>query len=207
MEDVLDVYKRPYDAKRPLVCMDESSQQLIGEVRSPIGMRPGACKRVDDEYVRNGVANIFLAIEPLTGQYCVELTEHRGRKDWAKFIQHIVDVKYAQAEKVVLVMDNLNTHEVASLYEVFSPDEAHRIKEKLEIHYTPKHGSWLDIAEIGLSVLKAQALKDRIATLDEMKAKVAAWVKAYNGAAKKINWQFTTEDARVKLRRLYPEIN
>ena len=147
----------PHDPMRPMICMDESSQQLIGEVRSHLGVRPGACKRVDDEYVRNGVANIFLAIESLTGQYCVELTEHRGRVDWAKFIRNLVDVKYAQAEKIVLVMDNLNTHEVASLYEAFLPEEAHRIKEKLEIHYTPKHGSWLDIAEIGLSVLKAQA--------------------------------------------------
>lgn len=204
MEDILDVYKRPFDPCFPVICMDESSQQLIGEVRSPIAMAPGRTKKVDDEYERKGVAEIFLAIEPLTGKLQVMITEHRGRKEWAEFIEQIVYANYENATKVVLVMDNLNRHDIASLYAAFSADKAHNIKKKLEIHFTPKHGSWLNIAEIGLSILKSQCLNERIDSLEKMRTKVAAWVDATNKGAKKIDWQFTTEDARVKLKRLYP---
>ena len=175
MEDVLDVYTRPYDANRPVICMDESPKQLIGEVREPIPMQPGRVRKIDDEYVRLGTAEIFGAIEPLKGTQIYEVQPTRTKTDWARFIKRLVDDEYPNAEKIVLVMDNLNTHTVGSLYEAFSPEEAHRISEKLEIHYTPKHGSWLNIQEIGFSMLKRQCLP------------------------------FTTEDARIKLRRLYPE--
>ncbi len=204
MEDVLDVYKRPFDPCFPVICMDESSQQLIGEVRPSIEMAPGRTKKGDDEYERKGVAEIFIAIEPLTGKRHVTIREHRGRKEWAEFIEEIVFSYYEKATKVVLIMDNLNTHDIASLYASFSPEKAHDIKERLEIHFTPKHGSWLNVAEIGLSVLKSQCLNERVDSLKKMQSKVSAWVDATNACTIKIDWQFTTKDARIKLKRLYP---
>jgi hypothetical protein len=204
MEDILEVYHLPYNSKYPVVCMDESCKQLIGEVREPIPGKPGAVKKIDDEYVRNGVAEIFMEVEPLGGNRHVAVTEHRTRKDWAMQIKQMLDERYPDALKVRLVMDNLNTHGIASLYETFLPSEARRLAERLEIHYTPKHGSWLNMAEIELSVLKGQCLDRRITDISVMQAEVAAWETARNNKTKKINWQFTTTDARIKLKRLYP---
>lgn len=206
MEDVLDVYHRSYDPMRPMVCMDESSKQLIGEVHVPIPVAPGHPVLHDDEYVRNGVAQIFLEVEPLGGKRHVELTKHRKKVDWAKFIKGMLDERYADAKKVVLVMDNLNTHSISSLYEAFSPKEARRLAERLEIHYTPKHGSWLNIAEIELSVLKGQCLDRRIPAMDLMQKEVRIWESHRNNRQSKINWQFTTIDARIKLQHLYPNL-
>ena len=206
MEDVLEVYHLPYDPDYPMVCMDESSKQLIGEVREPIKGKPGCVKKVDDEYVRYGVVEIFMEVEPLAGKRHVAVTERRTRKDWAEQIKQMLDERYPDARKVRLVMDNLNTHSVASLYETFSPMEARRLAERLEIHYTPKHGSWLNMAEIELSVLKGQCLDRRIAEMLTMQTEVAAWEADRNSSAKKIDWQFTTTDARIKLKRLYPNL-
>jgi len=204
MEDVLDVYARQYDPDFPVVCMDESSVQLIGEVHEPI---PAACGHpvlMDDEYVRNGVASILLEVEPLAGMRNVKITERRTRVDWAQYIKEMLDERYPAAKKVVLVMDNLNTHNAASLYEAFVPEEAHRLADRLEIHYTPKHGSWLDIAEIELSVLKRQCLANRIATIEKLRADVSVWNSNRNNSQTKVNWQFTTKESRIKLKRLYP---
>jgi transposase len=206
MEDVLEVYHLPYDSDYPMVCMDESCKQLIGEVRDPIPCKPGKPVRVDDEYIRNGVTEIFMEVEPLAGKRHVEITEHRTRKDWASQIKQMLDERYPDAIKVRLVMDNLNTHNIASLYETFEPEEARRLAERLEIHYTPKHGSWLNMAEIELSVLKGQCLDRRIAEMATMQAEVAVWENDRNNGIKKIDWQFTTSDARVKLKRLYPKL-
>jgi hypothetical protein len=206
MEDVLEVYHLPYDPDYPVVCMDESCKQLIGEVREPIPCEPGKPVRVDDEYVRNGVAEIFIEVEPLAGKRHVAITEHRTRKDWAWHIKQMLDERYPDVIKVRLVMDNLNTHNIASLYETFEPEEARRLAERLEIHYTPKHGSWLNMAEIELSVLKSQCLDRRIAEMATMQAEVAAWENDRNNSIKKIDWQFTTIDARIKLKRLYPKL-
>jgi transposase len=206
MEDVLEVYHLPYDSDYPVVCMDESCKQLIGEVRDPIPCEPGKPVRVDDEYIRNGVTEIFMEVEPLAGKRHVEITEHRTRKDWASQIKQMLDERYPDAIKVRLVMDNLNTHNIASLYETFEPEEARRLAERLEIHYTPKHGSWLNMAEIELSVLKGQCLDRRIAEMATMQAEVAVWENDRNNGIKKIDWQFTTSDARVKLKRLYPKL-
>lgn len=206
MEDVLEVYHLPYDPDYPVVCMDESCKQLIGEVREPIPCAPGRPERIDDEYVRNGVAEIFLEVEPLAGKRHVAVTERRTRKDWAWQIKEMLDLRYPNAIKVRLVMDNLNTHSTASLYETFEPQEARRLAERLEIHFTPKHGSWLNMAEIELSVLKGQCLNRRIPDMAMMQAEVAAWKNDRNNSTKKINWQFTTSDARVKLKRLYPKL-
>jgi len=206
MEDVLEVYHLPYESDYPMVCMDESSKQLIGEVREPIEGKPGCVKKVDDEYVRYGVVEIFMEVEPLAGKRHVAVTERRTRKDWAEQIKQMLDERYPDARKVRLVMDNLNTHSIASLYEAFSPKEARRLAERLEIHYTPKHGSWLNMAEIELSVLKRQCLDRRIADMATMQTEVAAWEADRNSSAKKIEWQFTTTDARIKLKRLYPKL-
>lgn len=206
MEDVLEVYHLPYKHDYPVVCMDESCKQLVGEVRSPIPCAPGKPARMDDEYVRNGVAEIFMEVEPLAGKRHVEITERRTRKDWAAQIKQMLDQRYPDAVKVRLVMDNLNTHNIASLYETFEPKEARRLAERLEIHYTPKHGSWLNMAEIELSVLKGQCLDRRIADMATMQAEVAAWESDRNNSTNKINWQFTTKDARIKLKRLYPKL-
>jgi hypothetical protein len=206
MEDVLEVYARPYDPNFPVVCMDESSVQLIGEVQEPIPAAPGHPELVDDEYVRNGVASILLEVEPLGGKRKVKITERRTRIDWAYFIKEMLEERYSGAEKVVLVMDNLNTHNAASLYTAFPPAEARNLAERLEIHYTPKHGSWLNIAEIELSVLKRQCLAGRIACIEKMRDGVSAWNIDRNNRQSNIDWQFRTDDARVKLKRLYPKL-
>lgn len=206
MEDVLDVYQAPYDPEFPLVCMDESNKQLVGEVHAPIAPAPGHGQIVDHEYVRNGVAEIFLEIEPLTGQRHVAITEHRTRKDWAFFIKGMLDERYPQAKKVRLVMDNLNTHSAASLYETFEPEEARRLARRLDIHYTPKHGSWLNIAEIELSALSRQCLDRRIPEINQMRTEVAAWQQDRNNRPAPIDWRFTTDNARIKLKRLYPKL-
>jgi len=205
MEDVLEVYHRPYDPVFPVVCMDESSKQLVGEVTAPIPAAPGHPQLQDNEYVRKGVAEIFMEVEPLAGRRHVAVTERRTRIDWANHIRDMLDVRYPEAEQIVLVMDNLNTHSVASLYATFPPAEALRMARRLEIHYTPKHGSWLNIAEIELSVLKRQCLAERIPEMETMRREVNAWNQARNTRQSKVNWQFTTDDARVKLKRLYPK--
>jgi len=206
MEDVLDVYKRPYDPEKPLVCLDETSKQLIGQTRQAIAAAPGRPAREDSEYVRNGVANLFMVFEPLGGQRKVKVTERRTKLDWAQCVREVVDEMYPQAQKIVLVMDNLNTHSPASLYEAFTPAQAKRIADKLEIHYTPKHGSWLDMAEIELGILSRQCLDRRIDNVAYLQSEVAAWEQQRNAAKAKVHWQFTTADARIKLRRLYPSI-
>lgn len=206
MEDVLDVYHMAYDPRYPVVCMDESCKQLIGEVREPIACEPGQPMRVDDEYVRNGVVEIFMEVEPLAGKRHVAVTEHRTKKDWAQQIKQMLDDRYPTAIKVRLVMDNLNTHKIASLYESFEPHEARRLARRLDIHYTPKHGSWLNMAEIELSALKGQCLDRRIADMATMQSEVAAWESSRNNSMRKIDWQFTTSDARTKLKRLYPKL-
>lgn len=198
------MYQRPYDPLYPMICMDESNKQMVGEVRPSIPCEPGMPLRVDDEYVRNGVANIFMAVEPLGGKRFIAITERRTRLEWAEFIKDLLDNRYPDAKKIRLVMDNLNTHEIASLYERFSPEDALRLANRLEIHYTPKHGSWLNMAEIELSALVTQCLDRRIPDMDSMRKEVNAWQKSRNGQASKISWQFTTKEARVKLRRLYP---
>ena len=206
MENVLDVYTRPYDPKRPQVCMDEASKQLLRDGRPPLPVRPGQAARVDYEYEREGVANLFLFCEPLRGWRWVTVTEHRTKIDWAHQIRELVDVCYPEAEVIVLVMDNLNTHTPAALYEAFSPAEAKRLADKLEIHHTPKHGSWLNIAEIELSVLSRQCLDRRVPDFGTLAAEVAAWEAERNAAGGTIDWRFTTGDARIKLQRLYPSI-
>ena len=212
MEDILDIYKTPYNAQRPQVCLDEMSTQLIGEARAPLPAEPGKPLRYDTEYKRNGTTNIFIAFEPLTGQRMTKVTDQRTKIDWAHFIQELVDQHYPHVEKICLVMDNLNTHTKASLYEAFDPSEAKRIADKLDIHYTPKHGSWLNMAEIELSHLSRQCLGGRIAakaTLlkDTLLKKVQVWNTQRNEKHAKAHWQFTTDDARVKLRRLYPIVS
>jgi transposase len=206
MEDVLDVYKRPYDPKRPQVCFDERPKQLVAEVRAPLPRRPGRAAHYDYEYKRNGVANIFMMFEPLVGKRHVEVTERRTKKDWAECMQQLVDEIYPQAERIVVVMDNLNTHTKASLYEAFEPAEAKRIADKLEIHYTPKHGSWLNMAEIEISVLSRQCLAERMGDMHRLENEALAWELTRNTKKQKVNWRFTTEDARIKLKRLYPSI-
>lgn len=207
MEDVLDVYTRPFDPKRPLVCLDELPKQLIGEVREPLPPLPGHPERIDYEYVRNGVANIFCVTEPLLGTRGFSVTDHRTRQDFARLIKHLVEVCHPDTDKIVLVMDNLNTHTPASLYEAFEPAEAKRLSDKLEIHYTPKHGSWLNIAEIELSVLSRQCLDRRIADIDTLRQEVQAHQTHRDALGTKVNWRFTTADARIKLKRLYPSID
>ena len=206
MEDVLDVYKRPYNPKRPMVCLDETSKQLIGETRIPLPACPGQPTRYDYEYKRNGVANLFMIFEPLIGKRHVKVTERRTKIDWAYCVREMVDQIYPDAEQIVLVMDNLNTHNKSSLYEAFEPAEAKRIADKLEIHYTPKHGSWLDMAEIELGILARQCLSRRIENMEQLKNEVAAWQAVRNAALAKVDWQFTAEDARIKLKKLYPSI-
>lgn len=207
MEDVLEVYKRPFDPNQPLVCMDESSKQHIKEVRTPIPPQAGQPERFDTEYERNGVSNLFMFFEPLTGQRHAVVTDSRTAVDWAHQIRHLLDVHHPDAHKVTLVMDNLNTHAPASLYKAFEPMEARRLLERLEIHYTPKHGSWLNMAEIEFSHLNRQCLDRRIPDQQSLQKEVAAWVEKRNGNAKPVNWRFTTEDARIKLKRLYPSID
>ncbi len=206
MEDVLEVYHRVYNERFPVVCMDETSKQLVSETRVPIPLAPGRPACLDYEYQRNGVANIFLFTEPLQGWRWAQVTKRRTRSDWALGIQELLDVRYPHAGKVVLVRDNLNTHTLGSLYEAFEPTQARRLAERLEIHYTPKHGSWLNIAETELSVLAMQCLDRRIPAMKDLEREVQAWQDDRNQITKGVDWQFTTEDARVKLRRLYPQL-
>lgn len=206
MEDVLEVYTRAFDPKRPQVCMDEVSKQLVGETRAPIAAVPGRPERCDYEYVRNGVANLFMFFEPLAGWRGVKVTERRTMVDWAEAIRELVHVHYPEAEKIVLVMDNLNTHGIGSLYEAFPPEEAFRIAQKLEIHYTPKHGSWLNMAESELSILSRQCLNRRIPDPEPLRREVSAWQDKRNQAKTLMFWRFTTEDARIRLARLYPSL-
>lgn len=206
MEDVLTVYSEPYDPQHPLVCMDESSKQLIGETRQPIPAEPGQPERYDYEYERNGVANLFMFSEPLRGWRHVKVTERRTKIDWASAIKDLVDVYFPEALSIRLVMDNLNTHVLASLYDAFEPAEARRLVEKLEVHYTPKHGSWLNMAEIEFSVLNGQCLARRIPDQATLIREIAAWEHDRNTATIGVNWRFTTTDARIKLKRLYPSL-
>jgi hypothetical protein len=204
MEDVLNVYHRPRDPLRPLVCFDEASKQLVDHVHSPIQAKPGRPGIIDYEYQRNGTGNIFMMYAPLEGRREALVTERRTRVDYAHAIRHLVDVMYPDAEKIVLVQDNLNTHTPASLYAAFPPDEARRLIDRLEIHYTPKHGSWLNMAEIELGILSRQCLDRRIPNREKLAHEVAAWQSRRNAELARVNWQFTTADARVKLKRLYP---
>src|SRR5581483_5550475 len=197
MEDVLDVYRRPYDPLHPVVCLDETSKQLLASVRAGQPMKAGRVAREDYEYERHGVANVFLWCEPLTGRRHVEVTDRRTKMDWAQVVKDLVDTHYPEAERIGLVMDNLNIHTPAALYEAFSPAEAKRLADKLEIHHTPKHGSWLDIAEIELSALARQCLDRRIPDHNTLTKEVAAWEQERNSAAVIIDWQFTTADARI----------
>lgn len=206
MEDVLEVYKRPYDEAHPLICMDESSKQHTLEVRESLPMEPGQPMRFDTEYERNGVSSLFMFFEPLAGKRVVNVCDRRTAIDWAHQIKELVDVHYPNAKKISLVMDNLNTHVGGSLYKAFEPAEAKRILDRLEIHYTPKHGSWLNMAEIELSILSRQCLDRRIPDQQTLKQEVAAWANARNAQAMPMEWRFTTEDARIKLKKLYPVI-
>lgn len=204
MEDVLSVYERPRDPARPVVCLDETSRQLLGEVRAPLPPAPGRPARHDPEYVRGGVANLFLVTEPLQGWRAVQVSRQRTRLDFAQVIKQLVDVHYPDTERIVLVMDQLNTHSPASLYAAFPAAEAQRLSDKLEIHYTPKHGSWLNMAELELAVLQRQCLRQRLPDQPTMARVVAGWTTRRNAAVAAIDWQFTTADARIKLKRLYP---
>lgn len=205
MEDVLDIYELPYNKDIPVVCMDEKPYQLLGEARESWAMRPGDNKKIDSEYIRNGTCSIFAFVEALAGRHHVSVREHRTAIDWAEEIRYLVDEMYPDIQKIILVMDNLNTHKPASLYRAFPPEEARRIIKKLEIHYTPKHGSWLDIAEIELNVMTHQCLSRRISSIDVLRSELAAWEDERNNGKSKVNWQFTTKDARIKLVSLYPE--
>lgn len=206
MEDVLEVYKRPYNPDIPMICMDETNRQLIEETRRSIPVQTGQPKRIDYEYRRNGVVNLFMMFEPLGSKRFVRVRDHRTRQDWALCMQALADDFYPSAEKILLVSDNLNTHTIGSFYEAFSPPEARRLAEKFEIHYTPKHGSWLNMAEIEIGILSRQCLSQSISTKDRMVAEVTAWQKCRNRANVTVDWQFTTADARIKLKKLYPEI-
>jgi hypothetical protein len=206
MEDVLDAYQRPYDPARPLICLDETSRQVLAETRPSLPVAPGRPARHDPEYARDGVVNLFLASEPLRGRRQVRLSDRRTRIDFAHCVKEVVDVHYPDAERIVLVLDQLNTHTPASLYDAFPPAEAKRLADKLEIHHTPAHGSWLNMAEIELSALQRQCLDRRLGDRATMEREVAAWVAARNAAEASIDWQFTTADARIKLKRLYPSL-
>jgi hypothetical protein len=206
MEDVIAVYHRPPDPGCPVVCVDEGGKQLIGDVREPLPVRAGSPAKEDSEYERRGTANLFLAFEPLAGRRVVEVTERRTAADFARFVKHLLDVAYPSADRLVLVTDNLSTHCNGSLYEAFPPEEARRLADRIEWHYTPKHGSWLNMAEIELSVLARQCLDRRIPDRETLAREVAAWEAERNAAAVTADWQFTTADARVKLKKLYPTI-
>lgn len=206
MEDVLEVYTRPYDPTHPVVCLDETSKQLVAETRTPLPAEPGQPQRVDYEYERQGTANLFMAVEPLAGQRYVTVTDRRTAVDFARIVKDLLEVRYPHADKVVLVLDNLNTHKPAALYQAFEPAVAWRLLERLEIHHTPKHGSWLNMAEIELSVLSQQCLNRRIPDAVTLVREVAAWQQARNADPRPVNWRFTTADARIKLKHLYPSI-
>jgi len=206
MEDVLEVYRRPHDGTAPVVCMDEMPVQLTKETRRPIPAEPGRPRRIDYEYERNGTANIFMFVEPLAGFRQTQVTERRTRVDWAMALRDLVDGRYADTKVIVLIMDNLNTHTLGSLYEAFPPAEARRLAERLEIHYTPKHGSWLNIAENELSALSRQCLSRRIGTIDQLTSEVAAWEAPRNEDHVRVQWRLTIDQARIKLHKVYPKI-
>ena len=204
MEDVLGVYQRPFDADRPLVCLDEASKQLVAQTRKAISAKPGQAKRIDAEYRRCGTASVFMLSAPLEGKRHVRVREHRTRTDFAEVVRELCDVLYAKAATIVLVMDQLNTHNVASLYEAFAPAEAHRLAERLEIHHTPKHGSWLNMAEIELSILSRQCMRGYFENRQQLTRRIGCWERDRNRTQAGIDWRFTTADARIKLKRLYP---
>ena len=206
MEEVLDVYVQPHDPQRPQVCMDETSKQLLADVQEPLPVQAGQPQRVDYEYQREGVADLFMFFEPLAGKRFVQVTDQRTRKDWARAMQTLSDVIYPQAEKIVIVMDNLNTHSPISFYETFEPEEARRLTNLFEFHFTPKHGSWLNMAEIELGVLIRQCLSRRIADKSILEREVLAWQNDRNAKVVKVDWRFTTADARIRLKHLYPVI-
>ena len=206
MEDILKVYQRPFDERRPQVCLDEASKQLISEIRPGIGVKPGRVKRTDAEYKRNGTASVFMLNAPLLGERYVRVHQRRTKHDFAEIIRELCDEIYPNAEQIVLVMDNLNTHKIGSLYDTFDPTTASRLADKLEIHYTPVHGSWLNMAEIELSVLSRQCMKDYFETPEQLADAIAAWERSRNENKSGINWRFTTADARIKLKKLYPTI-
>ena len=207
MEEVLDLYALERDTKRPLVCLDESTKQLVKEITKPMPPQPGKPERFDYEYERNGVGTLFMMCAPLEGWREVDVREQKTAVDYAQCLKALSDQHFPDADQIILVQDNLNTHKPASLYEAFSPKEAQRIKERFEFHYTPKHASWLNIAECEFSALARQCLRQRIPTMGELRKEVEAWAKARNGSQVKINWQFTTADARIKLKKLYPSIH
>ena len=205
MEDILDLYCLPYDQEVPLICMDEQPRQLVKEMRTPLAGSTGKPARYDYEYERNGTANIFLFTEPLAGWRRVDVTERRTRVDWARQIREVLDVYYPDAKRVRLVMDNLNTHKTASLYEAFPPEEARRLARRLEIHYTPKHGSWLNIAEVEFSALSRQCLDRRIPDIETLRDEAKTWERTRNGRQKGVDWRFKIGNARIRLKRLYPQ--
>jgi hypothetical protein len=207
MEDVLDVYARPYDPQRPVICMDESNKQLLEDTREPLPMAPGQAQRVDHEYKRQGVANLFMFFEPLVGQRHVQVSDQRTRREWAEAMRYLADVLYPEVDTIVVVLDNLNTHDAASFYAAFPPEEAHRLAKRFEFHYTPKHGSWLNMAEIELSVLGRQCLDRRIPDKQTLTDEVRHWQTRRNTNLVKVDWQFTTVDARIKLKHLYPKLH
>jgi hypothetical protein len=206
MEDVLDGYQLPYNEKRPVVCLDETCRQLIGEITPPLPTQPGHAAVHDYEYVRNGVADLFMCFEPLAARRYVKVTQTRTKTDFARCLKELSDPVYPDADTIVLVMDHLNTHSLASLYAAFPPAEARRLAKRFEIHHTPQHASWLDMAEIEIGVMSRQCLARRIPTIEEMTAQVQAWVADRNARTDTVHWYFTTHDARIKLQRLYPKI-
>jgi hypothetical protein len=206
MEDILEVYQQPYDPQVPVVCMDEQPVQLIREVRRPLPAHAGQPERYDSEYERNGTANIFMFTEPLSGWRTVRVREHRTAVDWATEVHHLLDVQYPEAERIRLVCDQLNTHGIGALYEAFPPAQARKLASRLEIHYTPKHGSWLNIAEIELSALTLQCLDRRTPDIETLRDETQQWETRRNASQKGVDWQFSTHDARIKLKRLYPQI-
>ncbi len=206
MEEVLAVYERPYDPRFPQVCLDEGSKQLVSAKHPQVPMQPGQPRREDYEYEREGVCSVFVACEPLAGKRVLEVRPRRTARDWAQFVRHLLEVQYPQAQKIVLVMDNLNTHTMASLYETFPAAKAWELSQKLEIHYTPVHGSWLNMAEIELSVLACQVLSERMTSVQEVQERVVEWQRIRNHKQSTIQWRFSTQDARIKLKHLYPKL-
>lgn len=205
MEDILDVYEMPYNSLRPVICMDEKPYQLLGESREPLPMRKGSNQKIDSEYVREGTCSIFVFTEPLGGVRHLSVREQRTAIDWAEEIKYLSDISYPDAEKIILVLDNLNTHKISSLYKSFSPEEARRIAKRIEVHYTPKHGSWLNVAEIELNVMTRQCLRRRVNNIDNLRSELSSWENERNSNSAKINWQFTNKSARTKLISLYPK--
>lgn len=205
MEDVLEVYARPYDPARPVVCLDETSKQLVAHSREPLPARPGEPEAWDYEYVRKGVADVFMVFEPLACERRAVVTERRTRREFAEVLRFVSDEMRPEAERIVLVCDNLNTHSLASLYEAFPPAEARRLAERFEVHHTPRHGSWLDMAEVEIGVLTRHGLPGRVGSVEELRGRVGAWERDRNARQRTVDWQFTTEEARVKLKRLYPK--